>query len=187
MLGKPERHAEASAESAGDAAELTPSDTAPMRSSESGSCPIPAVSGAPQPAEAARGPSGYYDVNFDWVPTSTLRSGARTVYPTLHKVYCAMDYIGEKLANGLGLTQSRYQYAVDEYNRREERKRRKAEMERQRKMEEEIANGFMSYDEDANDENDGLGIPYVPPLVTTRVEASASLQQPLLASSAQQQ
>eukprot|EP00757_Euglenozoa_sp_SAG-D1_P020620 gene20621-7567_t len=39
-----------------------------------------------------------------------------------------MDKIGEKVANALGITQSRYQYALDEFNRQQQKKLRAAQL-----------------------------------------------------------
>eukprot|EP01063_Lacrimia_lanifica_P008536 TRINITY_DN1559_c0_g5_i1.p1 TRINITY_DN1559_c0_g5~~TRINITY_DN1559_c0_g5_i1.p1 ORF type:complete len:177 (+),score=66.92 TRINITY_DN1559_c0_g5_i1:91-621(+) len=58
------------------------------------------------------------------------------VQPVLYNCYVTMDYIGEKVADALGLTQSRFQYVIDEHNRIEERKRKKEDFIRKRLLEE---------------------------------------------------
>eukprot|EP01112_Ceratiomyxa_fruticulosa_P001693 TRINITY_DN1185_c0_g1_i1.p1 TRINITY_DN1185_c0_g1~~TRINITY_DN1185_c0_g1_i1.p1 ORF type:complete len:168 (-),score=46.56 TRINITY_DN1185_c0_g1_i1:125-628(-) len=41
------------------------------------------------------------------------------------KVYSGLEFLGEKLADLFGITESRYQYVLDEYNRIEEEKAKK--------------------------------------------------------------
>lgn len=121
----------------------------------------------------------YYDANLDWIKNDTLRSGVKYVYPAAKKVYLVMDWIGEKVAYAIGATQSRFQYAVDEYNRQERRKARKEELERQRLLEKARRQGLAGGDL-GGDDDDGLGCPYVPPVITTEVVGPPPPSAPLL-------
>ena len=78
------------------------------------------------------GSSQYYDTDFSWIQVQSVRVGAQQIFPYVCKVVSVMDSIGGVVARGLGLTNSRFQYAVDEYYRRERRRLRKEEQERQR-------------------------------------------------------
>jgi hypothetical protein len=66
----------------------------------------------------------YYDVSLDWVPRP-LRSTSVAVYPYAQKVYRGMDWLGGRIASAFGLTSSRFQYAIDEYESRERRRTEK--------------------------------------------------------------
>eukprot|EP00760_Papus_ankaliazontas_P006518 PhM_4_TR13076/c0_g2_i1/m.75313 len=79
--------------------------------------------------------SGYYDTNFEWIKNQRVRRAACKVYPTAMWLWDWGDYLGGKVANALGLTQSRYQYAIDEYNRQQRKKRRKEEKVQKERME----------------------------------------------------
>lgn len=122
--------------------------------------------GEEAPAAAGAKEEQYFDANFDWIANEKLRNGAKYVYPVAYKVYVVMDWIGEKVAYALGATQSRFQYAVDEYHRQERRNARKAELERQRMLEKARRQGIAGGD--AGDDRDG-SCPYVPPVITTEV------------------
>jgi len=95
----------------------------------------PTESSLSAPATLPNG--GYYDNDFSWINNTTARAVVTKVYPTAYKVYEWMDWMGGKVAWCLGLTQSRFQYAIDEAERIERRKRRKEEKRQQRAMEEE--------------------------------------------------
>ncbi|KAJ9437227.1 hypothetical protein DIPPA_00005 [Diplonema papillatum] len=58
------------------------------------------------------------------------------VCPILYRIYVTADYIGEKVADAFGITESRFQYVIDEHNRRADKKKRKEEQVRQRLLEE---------------------------------------------------
>ena len=77
-----------------------------------------------------------------------------------------MEYIGEKVVNVLGLNSSRFQYAVDEYNRRERIKREKVDLELQRERQRIIDLGLQGIEADVNTTED---IPYAPPLEVLKV------------------
>ena len=119
--------------------------------------------------------TAYYDADFTWIGNNTIRSAAKTVYPAAYRAYVICDWIGEKVANGLGLTSSRFQYAVDEYHRLERKKQRKVELARQQELEAIREKGLLGTIEDDDDDD----LPYVPPVVTQKVTS----QQPLLADS----
>lgn len=103
----------------------------------------------------------YYDVSFDWVGNQPVRTGLVKAYPYARKVVDGMDWLGGKVANALGLTSSRFQYAVDEYWRREKKKHRKDMLERQLQEERERAARSALDDDD--------DVPYAPPVVTQEI------------------
>ena len=76
----------------------------------------------------------YYDTTaLDWLPANgKIRSAAETIFPYAQKALKGMDWLGGKIANGLGLTSSRFQYAIDEYERRERRHLEREAMSRAR-------------------------------------------------------
>lgn len=114
----------------------------------------------------------YYDTDFQWIGNKSVRKGVTTVYPYAHRVYLGMEWLGGKIADGLGITQSRFQYAVDEYNRRERRKRDKEALERERMLQRARELG----------EEDEEPMPYAPPVlleehpVTSIMAPSSSTQ-----------
>ena len=110
----------------------------------------------------------YYDTNLDWISNPTLNKCARTVYPAAYKTYCIMEWIGGKVAYCIGATQSRFQYAIDEYNRLERRRLRKEEQERQMMLDKARRAGMAAEEEDSDvEDEDQLHIPYVRPVLTT--------------------
>lgn len=131
---------------------------------------------APSPATATAPTTQYYDVNFDWIQVKPLRTSVKKVYPYVCKVLGGMEWIGGKVAYGLGLTQSRFQYAVDEHYKRERRKQKREMEEAALMLQRAREKGLLNEDDD---------VPYAPKLVT-RVAAplavGADLDAPLLTS-----
>ena len=121
-----------------------------MSDATDASIPVP-----PEASPAAK--SGYYDTDFDWIKNDRARTVVAAVYPTAYKVYAWMDWMGGKIAGVLGLTQSRFQYAIDEHDRIERRKRRKEEQRQTR------ANEEAAYYRDRMET-------YVPSMATQKVE-----------------
>eukprot|EP01064_Diplonema_japonicum_P009015 TRINITY_DN16499_c0_g1_i1.p1 TRINITY_DN16499_c0_g1~~TRINITY_DN16499_c0_g1_i1.p1 ORF type:complete len:157 (+),score=23.66 TRINITY_DN16499_c0_g1_i1:49-519(+) len=72
---------------------------------------------------------GYYSASPEWyeVPFKyeVVEKTWRAVYPVLYQMYATADYLGEKVADALGITQSRFQYAIDEHDRQLARKTKK--------------------------------------------------------------
>lgn len=112
------------------------------------------------------GSEHYYDADFSWIKVQSVKVGAQRIFPYVCKVADVMDSIGGVVARGLGLTNSRFQYAVDEYYRRERRKLRKEEQERQREMQRKREEGLLDEDDEA--------LPYCPPIVTQRVKVEVA-------------
>lgn len=110
-----------------------------------------------QPLLGAEAHVEYYDAKLDWVTERFyLRKTAEAVYPYAQKAFRFMDKLGGKFAHGLGLTSSRFQYALDEYNRRERKMYEK--MERENAKEKAIKHQQGLVDEDDS------RMPYVPPV-----------------------
>jgi hypothetical protein len=142
---------------------------------------------AADPTSAAAGPStvdggGYYDVSFDWIKNESLRVGVTRVYPYACKVVGVMEWIGGKVANATGLTQSRFQYAVDEYYRRERKRHEKELLEEAILVQRARERGLLRksvvrpdgtveiVDDDSDDD-----VPYAPPVVTRSVPRPAAM------------
>jgi hypothetical protein len=125
----------------------------------------------PTEAEA----NDYRDVDFTWIPTNALRNTARYVYPACNRTVQIMEAIGGVIVNTFGLNQSRFQYAVDEYNRRERARVEKEQLayqkERQRILE--AARQGLDNDTYEDDEEEGEATrrycPPMPQLVSERV------------------
>ncbi|CUG90205.1 Hypothetical protein, putative [Bodo saltans] len=120
----------------------------------------------------------YRDVDFTWIPTNALRTTARYVYPVCNRTVQIMEAIGGVIVNTFGLNQSRFQYAVDEYNRRERVRIEKEQMvyqkERNRILEaarQGLDNDTYGGGEDEEDESEANRryCPPMPPLVSERV------------------
>ena len=60
----------------------------------------------------------------------------RAVEPVLYQMYVTADYLGEKVADALGVTESRFQYVIDEHDRQMRRKRKKEQYIRKKLLEE---------------------------------------------------
>ena len=109
---------------------------------------------------ATNNSAGYYDVNVSWIPTQPLRNAASYCYPFCYRVLGIMEGIGGVIVNTFGLNQSRFQYAVDEFHRRERVKKDREELRRKRARErflERASRGADEYDEDdeEGEEEDG--------------------------------
>jgi hypothetical protein len=99
----------------------------------------------------------YMDAKLDWLPERFyIREAAQKVYPYAAKVLKGMDWLGGKFANGLGLTSSRFQYALDEHNRRERKIQQREEEARARER-------AIKHQQGLVDEDDSR-MPYVPPV-----------------------
>lgn len=109
--------------------------------------------GAPLPPSNA-GDGDYYDVNLDWVPTATLRKTAKFVYPACNRCLQVMESIGGVMVNVLGLNQSRFQYAVDEYNRRERVRIEKEQLAYQKERDRILERARRGLDAEDDDEDD---------------------------------
>ena len=108
---------------------------------------------------------GYYDADFSWFGAGDTyaKRAAKALYPAAMAALGSMEWVGEKVVSTFGLDQSRFQYAVDEFDRQERRRLHKeqqilnarSEAYRQRGLRE----GMDDPDEDISD------IPYAPPIV----------------------
>lgn len=111
-------------------------------------------------ADASPSPSsgnGYYDVNVGWIPTQPLRTAVSYCYPFCYRVLGIMEGIGGVIVNTFGLNQSRFQYAVDEFHRRERVKKDREELRRKRARErflERASRGADELDEEDDEEMD---------------------------------
>jgi hypothetical protein len=141
-------------------------DAAAAAAASSGTEPRPDANAA----SASDDRAAYYDVSFDWIKMESVRVGATTVYPYVCRVVSWMDWLGGKVASGTGLTSSRFQYAVDEYYRRERKRERREKEEEAILLQRARDRGLLrkTRDDDDEDEDD---VPYAPPLVTHRVAA----------------
>lgn len=123
----------------------------------------------------------YRDVDFSWIPTITLQKTAKFVYPVCNRTMQVMENIGGVIVHTFGLNQSRFQYAVDEYHRRERARVEKEQMaykqERQRVLER--ARQGLDDDDEEDDAEDSGGsgryCPPMPPLVSERVPLQARI------------
>lgn len=77
----------------------------------------------------------YYDADVSWIPTTALKKVARAAYPACTRTLQVMESIGGVIVNTFGLNQSRFQYAVDEYHRRERVRLEKEQMQYQKERE----------------------------------------------------
>lgn len=135
--------------------------------------PVEYSEGAPN-----RDGSQYYDVDLSWVPeTAGLRRVATLCYPAAYRTFCVMEAIGGVIVRSCGLDQSRYQYAVDEYHRRERVKREKEQTRIARNDQKELNKGFGGIDDDDDDCPDA---PYVPPVYTERVSVDVTKTGPAI-------
>eukprot|EP00736_Rhodelphis_marinus_P010231 Rmarinus@m.9123 len=103
-----------------------------------------------QPAQNAQTPNGEEEEE-----TFAQLAWGATV-DSFWAVFGVLESIGEALADMFGLTQSRYQWAVDEYNRQErEKKRRKKEKEDRRKAKVDAMEAGTAVPEDPEDPTGG--------------------------------
>eukprot|EP01059_Diplonema_ambulator_P003303 TRINITY_DN12984_c0_g1_i2.p1 TRINITY_DN12984_c0_g1~~TRINITY_DN12984_c0_g1_i2.p1 ORF type:complete len:152 (+),score=34.94 TRINITY_DN12984_c0_g1_i2:507-962(+) len=84
--------------------------------------------------------AGYFEAEPTWyekpLQYEAVAKVWRLVYPVLYQLYSTADYLGEKVADALGITQSRFQYAIDEHNRQLAKKRKKEAYIRKKLLEE---------------------------------------------------
>ncbi len=120
-----------------------------------------------QPAEPQD--DSYYDVDLGWIKNPSARRVARAVYPVCQRVLTVMESIGEKVVNIFGLNSSRFQYAVDEYERRERLKQEKIDLEREKERRRILEKGLQGIEADVADDDDNIDIPYAPPLEVLKV------------------
>eukprot|EP00754_Rhynchopus_humris_P001137 Rhum_TRINITY_DN10711_c0_g1::Rhum_TRINITY_DN10711_c0_g1_i1::g.39752::m.39752 len=100
-----------------------------------------AVCDVESPAEQeCRTERGYFAEEEPWykkpLQYPAVAAVWHTVEPVLYQTYCVMDYVGEKVADALGITESRFQYAIDEHDRQMQRRRKKEQYLRTKLLEE---------------------------------------------------
>jgi hypothetical protein len=83
----------------------------------------------------------------------------RYCYPSFLRTYKRMEWIGGKVSWLLGLESSRFQYAVDEYNRQKDMKAHREAMAAKHKQEVYLAKGMEGMDDPNDDVSD---LPYLP-------------------------
>eukprot|EP01004_Peranema_trichophorum_P010148 NODE_8908_length_635_cov_26.414062_g8283_i0.p1 GENE.NODE_8908_length_635_cov_26.414062_g8283_i0~~NODE_8908_length_635_cov_26.414062_g8283_i0.p1 ORF type:complete len:169 (+),score=48.80 NODE_8908_length_635_cov_26.414062_g8283_i0:66-509(+) len=66
---------------------------------------------------------------MDKIKNPKARQAWNVAFRGLYRTYVMADKAGEKIAGVLGITDSRYQYAIDEYNRIQQRKKELEEQE----------------------------------------------------------
>eukprot|EP00755_Sulcionema_specki_P028985 Sspe_Gene.91130::Locus_62595_Transcript_1_1_Confidence_1.000_Length_641::g.91130::m.91130 len=110
---------------------------------------------------------GYYAEDAPWYKYPLKYDSVQRVWsrvgPALYRVYVIADAIGEKVADALGITQSRFQYAIDEHNRQMRKKRRKEQQIRKKILEErERERQRLGVKEDVEAGRANAGLPSVP-------------------------
>ena len=117
----------------------------------------------------------YYDVDLSWAMLKPLTNGVALAFPYAIKAINVMDSIGGYVSRKLGLTQSRFQYAVDEYYRLEKQKLEKQAAEKRQKRLEQQQSRYNKNDDSGSShesvDDDGEAPPYCPPLISIEVEA----------------
>jgi len=69
--------------------------------------------------------AAYYEKRDGFFEKPQVQKAVKIVTDVAYKAYLLADKAGEKIANFLGITDSRFQYAVDEYNRLQRLRERK--------------------------------------------------------------
>eukprot|EP00993_Chasmostoma_nieuportense_P005966 NODE_6579_length_521_cov_12.134518_g6414_i0.p1 GENE.NODE_6579_length_521_cov_12.134518_g6414_i0~~NODE_6579_length_521_cov_12.134518_g6414_i0.p1 ORF type:complete len:129 (-),score=14.38 NODE_6579_length_521_cov_12.134518_g6414_i0:59-445(-) len=62
-------------------------------------------------------------------PPTKCKAAMEATSNWLYRIYLVADRMGERIADFLGITDSRFQYAIDEHERRQEKKRKNAKRE----------------------------------------------------------